>query len=135
MTTTPPITGVLTFGILTCHECAVETTFIGPTGTKHITDAYCSECGYTYGRARREEHVEVAPGRRELRHVTVPAISDEVARAARATYLERHGRAPTAPAPREPDELRAARAPSRSLSYAEERIAAARSSTVAKNLG
>lgn len=46
----PAVPRVLTFGVLLCPGCACERIFRAVAPCKHITDAYCEECGYTYGR-------------------------------------------------------------------------------------
>lgn len=100
----------LVFGLLQCVGCGERQIFVGPPGTAHITDAFCSECGYVYGRV---EVVEVVgePGHQHHRYVTRPVISDAVARdAARALLVARglRGIAPEEPPPflAEPPERR-----------------------------
>lgn len=82
---------LLTFGILHCVGCGVDTIYRALAPCSHITDAFCSECGWTYGR----KTVEVLSGsgsstRYEIRE-GVPVISDDLAEAAARRLLERTG--------------------------------------------
>lgn len=64
-----------------------------PGSRRHITDAHCSECGYSYGRM---ETIEVIDGRYVV--VERPVISDDVAEAAARRYREAIGMSPDGPA-------------------------------------
>lgn len=101
---------LLTFGILFCAGCGADTIFRALAPCSHITDACCSECGWTYGR----KSVEVLAGsgssmRYEIRE-NVPVVSDELAEVAARRLLEHTGQRGIAPE-RAPPPLELSRQP------------------------
>lgn len=101
---------LLTFGILHCAGCGADTVYRALAPCSHITDAFCSVCGWTYGR----KSVEILAGsgsstRYEIRE-NVPVISDEDAEVAARRLLERTGQRGIAPE-REPPPLELSRQP------------------------
>lgn len=86
------------FGILDCLACGEPHEFVSYSAScKHITDAFCCECGYSYGR-RSEVDIgtppaaddpRAAPMVRRERH-DIPVVTDAEARLALARLQARH---------------------------------------------
>lgn len=86
------------FGILDCIACGEPREFVSyDPAVKHITDAFCSECGHIYGRKNDVEYtpppITGDPKARPMKvHVQkdVPVISDAEAALALARLQARH---------------------------------------------
>lgn len=90
------------FGILMCAGCGDSHEFVSYSpDCKHITDAFCMECGYVFGRCDAFDELAFArcePGQApgEVRRKGVPVISEHVAREAIALLIARETRRPLA---------------------------------------
>lgn len=103
---------LLTYGMLLCPQCSRERVFVGldggesmhrlvdrhgeekwlPGAARHITDAQCERCGYTFGRVE----TIVQRGDRYV-YEERRAISDDVAAAAARRLLDVTGQRGIAP--------------------------------------
>lgn len=80
-----PALRILTFGILLCPGCAAERIFRALAPCRHVTDAHCEECGYSYGRVDVHETISTPTGN-AIQTTRRPVISDEAAALAARRY-------------------------------------------------
>ena len=85
------MSGYRTFGTLWCPMCFCRREFIAEDeSAKDVNQAECEECGYSFGHATDELHVEGSgTSQRYVTQIT-PVISQEKADAARKKRLQEH---------------------------------------------